>query len=123
MGLSALIDKKPKSWYQVFELLPEIITYSFLLFCLSYFVFFRNEPIERIYICLNCNNKKYNLKKNMQCQCGGEYVDMDLLKWVEDETTDEQNDNQQEQTPPSNEKNINFEPPFCTMASAICLFQ
>jgi len=102
-GFSAF-ETKPKPWNEVFALLPRIFAYSFLLFCVSYFFFFRNDPIEKTYICLSCQDKTNNLKKGMQCQCGGEYVDMDLLKWVDDEAPDKESENQQEQTPSSNEK-------------------
>lgn len=87
-GLS-YFGKKPKPWNEVFALLPRIFAYSFLLFCVSYFFFFRNDPIEKTYICLSCQDKTNNLKKGMQCQCGGEYVDMDLLKWVDDEVPED----------------------------------
>jgi len=99
-GFSAW-ETKPKPWNEVLSLLPRLIAYSLIIFCASYLFLFNDDPIEKIFICLNCNNKKYNLKKNMQCKCGGEYVDMDLLKWVDDENSDKETENQQEQTPPN----------------------
>jgi hypothetical protein len=97
-GLS-YFGKKPKPWNEVFVLLPRILAYSFLLFCVSYLFLFRKETIDKVYMCPSCQNKTNKPDKNMQCKCGGEYIDMDFLKWVEDEPSDKESENQQDQTP------------------------
>ena len=46
---------------------------------------------ETTYICEKCNNKKLDDGK-YKCECGGEFIHINLMKWVEDdENKDEKN--------------------------------
>jgi len=79
---------KPYSWTDILNLpiyyllLPLLI--SLIIFFYKYFTgesIFTEDDVD-LYICDKCNNKteKYQEK----CACGGDYVNVDRLKWVDD---------------------------------------
>jgi len=95
-GFRGSRESSPMSWSEVIEIMPQMVLISLSLLLVLYVFKVKVISEDKLYICPNCNSKKNNIKRGIKCECGGEYVDMDLLKWVDDETLEEKkNDNQQ----------------------------
>jgi len=77
---------EPISWESFFIYgLPICITIGLISFFYNYRKQIRTKvPYGDVptMICLNCNNSK-RLDDNKKCDCGGLYVDIDELKWIE----------------------------------------
>jgi len=87
----AVLETKPKDWNETFILFPRMILFTIVGILFFELISFPKGKEDKIYICMKCNSKKYNIKGISNCNCGGEYIDMDLLKWVEDESLDKKN--------------------------------
>ena len=45
--------------------------------------FGKNTRFSRTYLCQKCYRVKA-ADKNYKCECGGEYIEIDMMKWIED---------------------------------------
>ena len=69
------------------NLLPEYLVSSSIIAIFLFILYSKirkDKPHSRTYICQKCNNVKL-ADKNFNCECGGEYIEIDKMKWVEDE--------------------------------------
>lgn len=76
----------PLSWGETIAQIPKYLVISVLLTIGVYFIvkaMDRNDKTKRKkFVCDKCNALSEN---NGVCQCGGTFVDIDLMKWVDDE--------------------------------------
>ncbi len=82
------IDKL--TWTEVFYKIPTYLLISIGIFVLLYLLQLGNiitlSPKENTYICDKCNKKKTD-DKNFKCECGGEFIHINEMKWIEDDDT------------------------------------
>ena len=82
------------SWNELLYKVPYLILFSSVIFLIVFLYQFRSKKNlldgETTYICDRCNNKKLDDGK-YDCKCGGEFIDINLMKWVEDEDENEKN--------------------------------
>jgi hypothetical protein len=98
-GFSKFGDIERLDWIEIFEKLPIYLLISFAVFIIAYFFQRRtnislllSDDEETTYICDKCNKKKTDDGK-YDCECGGKYIHINQMKWVEDEeNNDEDNE-------------------------------
>lgn len=75
------------TWTEVFYKIPTYLLISIGIFALLYLLQLGNiitlSPKENTYIWDKCNKKKTD-DKNYNCECGGEFIHINEMKWVED---------------------------------------
>ena len=81
------------TWGEFIYKLPLIFLISGLTF-LGFFLYQYNSKKnlhgeETTYICDKCNNKKLDDGK-YNCECGGEFIHINLMKWVEEDENKEE---------------------------------
>lgn len=78
------------TWSDIPGKLPEYFTFASVSGILLYILArkFKNYKTSgNTYICQKCNKVKANDGIN-KCECGGEYIQIDKMKWVEDDNGD-----------------------------------
>ena len=71
------------TWEEVLEQLPFVVIFSIFLSVLCFFVAKKLKLKEqKTVLCDNCGKVKYDDGKH-QCDCGGQFVDIKTMKWVE----------------------------------------
>ena len=71
------------TWSQIFKSLPTLGIYSLSIWIIGYLGFRKMRTITTL-ICVKCKKiKRYDKIKN--CECGGHFVFLDEMKWIEDE--------------------------------------
>jgi len=68
------------------NLLPEYICSSSIITIFLFILYAKirsGKPHCDTYLCQKCNKVKL-ADKNFECECGGEYIEIDKMKWVED---------------------------------------
>jgi hypothetical protein len=92
IGFTKFGDVKQLEWNEIFEKLPIYLLISFAVFILAYFFQKRTNTSliqkETTYICDKCNKKKTDDGK-YKCECGGEYIHINQMKWVDDKESNE----------------------------------
>lgn len=87
-GLNKFEAVDKLTWTEVFYKIPTYLLISIGIFILLYLLQLGNiitlSPKENTYICDKCNKKKTD-DKNYNCECGGEFIHINEMKWVEDE--------------------------------------
>jgi len=58
--------------------------FGITFFLLSYFGLFKKRTSTLM--CDKCHSTK-NFDKNIKCECGGNFINLDNFKWIEDEST------------------------------------
>lgn len=61
--------------------------FGITFFLLSYFGIFKKRTSTLM--CDKCHRTK-NFEKNIKCECGGNFINLDNFKWIEDESTPDQ---------------------------------
>lgn len=90
-GVSRFSRRKPLSIEEYFHLLPEILIISVILSVAIYFAQillkknFLLETGETTVICDKCHKIKTDDKK-YDCSCGGKYIKINEMEWIDDET-------------------------------------
>lgn len=74
---------EPKTWQQIFQYLPFLLMFSFL-FAMA----FASGKGKRTYVCLKCGQPKMSMDDF--CKCGGNFIDLREVKWVEDSSEQEE---------------------------------
>jgi len=71
------------TWSQIFKSLPKLGIYSLIIWIIGYLGLRKMRTITTL-ICVKCKRiKRYDKIKN--CECGGHFVFLDEMKWIEDE--------------------------------------
>ena len=92
IGTSGGINPNPDSRYILrVDELPKFIPgflrlaaiFGITFFLLSYFGIFKKRT--SILMCDKCHRTK-NFEKNIKCECGGYFINLDNFKWIEDES-------------------------------------
>jgi ABC-type proline/glycine betaine transport system permease subunit len=79
------------TWSQIFKSLPRLSLFGLVIWAFGYLGFRKYRPITSL-ICDSCSTiKRYDKIKD--CDCGGHFVILDEMKWIEDEETENENDN------------------------------
>ena len=87
-------NKDHLEWEEIYEKIPVYLILGFLVFVFSFIIMEkRNKTVfddhVTTHICTKCNAKKLDDGK-YHCQCGGEFIHIDKMRWVEDgESEDE----------------------------------
>ena len=72
------------------SMLPEYFVFSSTMGILFYIILIKFKDYKMYpdtYICQKCHKVKSD-DKNYKCECGGEYIKIDKMKWVEDKKKD-----------------------------------
>lgn len=84
------ISDKPKNLKEMVSSFPNMLIISLTLMLLVYLwqIFFKTNLIEDndsiTVICDKCNDLKSD-DGNIKCKCGGKYVNITKMKWVDDD--------------------------------------
>ena len=74
----------PLEWHEVIDRIPIYLVISFILIFVGSKLDSDSKKKEKNkYICDKCN--KYKKNKEDLCECGGSFVDIDKMKWIENE--------------------------------------
>ena len=77
------------TWCQIFQSFPMLCIYGLLAGILFYLVFRKYRPVTSL-ICDSCSKiKRYDKIKD--CDCGGHFVFLDEMTWIEDEESENKN--------------------------------
>ncbi len=93
-GISrSIYNSKPVGLIDLLPMIPKILAIALGLFGLTYLVQFirkKNFLVEKTttVICDECNMKKTDNGINT-CECGGSFVNIDKMKWVEEDSKKE----------------------------------
>ena len=79
-----LTPSGPLSWSESISQIPSTICFS-LLICLLIYYFLKNKHKikKQTVICDKCNAVIRD-NGNGKCKCGGELINIDLMKWIDD---------------------------------------
>ena len=92
-GFTKFGDIDVLTWNEIIRKLPIYLLISGGAFIVA-FLFQAGKgthsgSVETTYICDKCNNKKLDDGK-YNCECGGEFIHINLMKWVEDDENKEE---------------------------------
>jgi hypothetical protein len=91
-GITAFKDFKQLEWDEVFQKIPNYLLISAGVFLVLYLFqawgVIKMDAKETTYICDKCNKKKTDDGK-YDCECGGKYIRINKMKWVEDKESNE----------------------------------
>ena len=74
----------PLKWNEVIDRIPIYLVISFILSIIGFKLDSSSKKKEKNkYICDKCN--KYKNNEEDLCECGGRFVDIDKMKWIENE--------------------------------------
>jgi len=84
------------TWDQIFQSFPRLCVYGVLAGTLFYFIFRKFKDITSL-ICDSCSKIKRN-DKIKDCDCGGHFVFLEEMKWIEDVETENDSEETKENT-------------------------
>jgi hypothetical protein len=74
----------PLKWNEVIDRIPIYLVISFILVFIGSKLDSNTKKREKNrYICDKCN--KYNNSEEELCECGGRFVDIDKMKWIDND--------------------------------------
>ena len=73
-----------RSYHQIMDVLPGVLILYILAIIMLQFVGWPKLQKKRVFICPKCEAAK-NDDGNYSCSCGGHFVDIKTMKWVEAE--------------------------------------
>jgi len=85
----------PLTWKEIlYNKLPESFLIAFVIFILLYIAQRKDKKNiyeEKSFICVKCN-KLIGETNKTTCECGGEYIDINEMRWIDDELDSKNNE-------------------------------
>ena len=72
-----------QNWSEVITMVPTALCILFIIISFACYSTVSSLNEKKMGICEKCNIVKENYGKT-ECTCGGNFVDFDLMKWVDD---------------------------------------
>ncbi|MBU2553916.1 MAG: hypothetical protein KKF98_05610 [Bacteroidetes bacterium] len=80
-GMRGMDLEKPLAWVDIYD---NLFFYFVLAIFFGYIIYlYEAKAKSTTVVCDNCG-KVGNKGKNLTCECGGNYSDIDLMKWVDE---------------------------------------
>ncbi len=73
--------------YEMFDSIPCALLIGLIVGLIAYgFLFRENPPPQSTLMCSKCETTKFE-DGDYECPCGGHFVDINTMKWVEDKSS------------------------------------